>query len=198
MRTRIRAVIPLYPVVDFVAPAETKARTRRFKPALGGFRARKDDFLLSMTDMFSWAYVAAGQRCDHALLSPYFAAREAFPKNVFLIGCEMDLLGQEAWRMACKLAGRKVPLVEDPMGREEPVGKGELILEGDERFAFEERVDGGIYRWLLVPDTIHGFDQKIESFADDELLQDARIKTGKVISIIGEWLHSGPFDEVLK
>jgi hypothetical protein len=184
--------------VDFVAPAESKAHTRRFKPGYTGFRARENDYLLAMSDLFSWAYVTPGQRCDHALLSPYYASRDAFPRNIFLIGCEMDMLGQEAWRMACKLAGRKVPKVDEPMGREEPTGKGELILEGDERFAFEDRVDGGIYRWLLVPDMIHGFDQKIDVMADAELLEDARIKTEKVISLIGEWLHSGPFDESSK
>ncbi|KAK0642051.1 Alpha/Beta hydrolase protein [Cercophora newfieldiana] len=177
VRTRIRAVVPIYPVVDFVAPAEIKARTRRFKPSVGGFRARESDHLLALTDMFSWAYVNPGLRCDHALLSPYYASRESFPRSVFLIGCEMDILGQEAWRMACKLAGREVPAVEEPMGREEPAGKGELILHGDERFAFEERLD------LLM---------------DPELMEDARIKTEKVISLVGEWLYAGPFKEVEK
>ncbi|KAK0620613.1 Alpha/Beta hydrolase protein [Immersiella caudata] len=193
VRTRICAVIPLYPVVDFVAPAETKAKTRRFKPELGGFRAKEKDLLVPVTNTFSWAYVRSGQRIDHTLLSPYYAEREAFPRGVFLIGCEMDILGQEAWRMACKLAGRKIPAVEEAMGRREPAGVGELILEGDERFSFEERVGGGWYRWLLVPDTIHGFDQKMQGVKDRELVEDARMKTEKVISVIGEWLFSGPF-----
>jgi len=196
VRTRIRAVVPLYPIVDYVAPAETKIATRRYKPTLGGFRARQNDYLVGMSDVFNWAYVASGQRCNHPLLSPFHAEREALPKNVFVIGCEMDMLGQEAWRLACKLAGRKAPALEDPIGKEEVVGKGELILEGDERFSFEERVNGGIYRWLLVPDTIHGFDQPgIESFVrDKELMEDAKIKTDKVITLIGEWLLSGPLD----
>jgi len=197
VRSRVRAVVPLYPVVDFVAPSSIKVRTRRYKPTLGGFRAKESDYLMSMADVFNWAYVDAGQPCNHTLLSPYFAEREAFPPNVFVIGAEMDMLGQEGWRFACKLAGRKIPALEEPIGREEPVGKGELILDGDEKFAFEERTeDGRWYRWLLVPDTIHGFDQKIDSLVRDrELCEDARMKTEKIIGLIGDWLLEGPFAE---
>ncbi|KAK4443652.1 hypothetical protein QBC34DRAFT_416710 [Podospora aff. communis PSN243] len=197
IRTRVAAVVALYPVVDFAAPVETKLSTRRFKPEVGGFRAKEKDSLLSVADAFSWAYVRPGQRIDHTLLSPYYAEREAFPRGVFLIGCEMDILGQEAWRMACKLAGKKIPAVGEVMGRRKPGEVGELILEGDERFAFEERVGGCWYRWLLVPDMIHGFDQKME-MKDQTLVEDARMKKEKVISVIGEWLFSGPFGKTAK
>ncbi|KAK5652217.1 hypothetical protein OQA88_10714, partial [Cercophora sp. LCS_1] len=192
IRSSIRAVIPLYPVVDFVPESKIKVTTRRWKPELGGFRAREADYLMSMAGTFNWAYVKPGQRCDHPLLSPYYAEREMFPRGVFMIGCELDMLGQEAWRMACKLAGREVPAVEQAMGREE-VCDG-LLVEGDERFGFEERVEGGWYKWLLVPDVIHGFDQQIGSFVRDEgCMKDARGKAEKVIEIIGEWLIEGPF-----
>jgi hypothetical protein len=113
-----------------------------------------------------------------------------------MIACEMDMLAHEAWRMACKLAGRRIPALDEPVGREETVGKGRLITEGDERFAWEETMeDGSRYRWLLVPDTIHGFDQdNIDGLTggDGVFMEDARIKTAKTIDLIGEWLLSGP------
>ncbi|KAK3933711.1 hypothetical protein QBC46DRAFT_359509 [Diplogelasinospora grovesii] len=190
VRSGVQAVIPLYPVVDFLTKADQKARARRYKPALGGFRARESDFLLSMSAIFNWAYLPPGHRYDDPLLSPYYATRETLPPNVFVIGCELDMLGHEDWRLACKLAGRREPGMDEVLGKEEVVGKGELVLD-DERFAFAS--DDGRYRWLLVPDTIHGFDQNISAMVRDEkLMEDARMKTDKVIGIIGEWLLSGP------
>jgi hypothetical protein len=71
---------------------------------------------------------------------------------------------------------------------------GEMVLDGDERYAWEDEASG--VRWLLVPDTVHGFDHKIESVVKDEvLMEDARIKTEKTMQIIGEWLLEGPFKD---
>lgn len=198
VRSRVAAVVPLYPAVDFVTGAEAKARARPYKPALGGFRARDRDFLLAMTDTFQWAYVSPGQRCDDPLLSPLYAAPETLPRNVFIIACELDLLAAEAQRMACKLTGRRVPDVEEKVGDEQPLEPGVVITEGDERFAWEHRTeDGRRYRWLLVPDTIHGFDQdNIGGMVKDAVtMEDARIKTTKVIDLIGKWLLDGPFGQ---
>jgi acetyl esterase/lipase len=195
LQGKIRAAVPLYPLVDYGPPEATKARGRRYKPSLGGFRGRDTDFLLAMTGLFDWAYLTPGQRCDDPLLSPYYADRGALPKNIFMVACELDLLAPEAWRMACKLAGKRVPALDEVVGCEETVGKGVLITGGDERFAWEEtREDGSRYRWLLVPDTIHGFDQdNIEGLARDPvLMEDARIKRDKVIDLIGRWLLDGP------
>ncbi|KAK3390006.1 Alpha/Beta hydrolase protein [Podospora didyma] len=190
VRARVHALVPIYPVADWVSSNELKARTRRYKPELGGHRAGPRDYLMGMVPLFSWAYVTAGQRLDDPLLSPYFVPRERLPGNVFIVGCEMDMLAGEAWRMACKLADRPVPEVTEAVGCQEVVaGKGELILEGDERFSFEDRVDSGRYRWLLVPDTVHGFDHEIDVMVKDpECMADARIKADKLISIVGEWL----------
>ncbi|KAG7288268.1 hypothetical protein NEMBOFW57_007799 [Staphylotrichum longicolle] len=195
LQGRIRAAVPLYPLVDYGPADAVKARGRRYKPALGGFRARPTDFLLAMTGVFSWAYVKPGQRCDDPLLSPFYADRGQLPRSIFVIACELDLLAPEAWRMACKLAGKRVPGLDEVVGCEETVGKGVLITEGDERFAWEKTTeDGSRYRWLLVPDTIHGFDQdNINALARDPVfLEDARIKTTKEIDLIGRWLLDGP------
>ncbi|KAK4222291.1 Alpha/Beta hydrolase protein [Podospora fimiseda] len=195
IRPLIKAAIPLYPIVDWVPPQDVKSQTRRYKPSLGGFRAKDKDFLLALSGLFNWAYVSAGQDCMDPFLSPIYAQREHLPKNVFMVGCEMDMLGQEAWRMICGLAGRRVPLIEEVIGREAIVGHGELITEGDERYSWEEfdESDGTRYKWLLVPDQVHGFDQdSIGNFAvgDGEMLRDARAKRDKVIGKLGEWLVS--------
>lgn len=86
-----------------------------------------------------------------------------------------------------------MPGMGEPVGSEEAAGEGELVLD-DERFALEGKSeDGGSCRWLLVPDVIHGYDDPIHKGNDDaEMLKDARIKTDKVISIVGEWLLAGP------
>ncbi|KAF6802763.1 alpha beta hydrolase fold protein, partial [Colletotrichum musicola] len=63
-----------------------------------------------------------------------------------------------------------------------------------ERFHFEvSGADGSRYKWLLVPDTIHGFDQNIAALVrDPELVEDAEIKTQKTMKIIGEWVLKAP------
>jgi hypothetical protein len=52
-------------------------------------------------------------------------------------------------------------------------------------------------RWLLVPDTVHGFDQSLIGLVarDKVLVEDATIKTEKTMGIIGEWLLEGPFKD---
>lgn len=195
IRPLIKAVIPLYPVVDFVTPQSLKSQSRRYKPSLGGFRARDKDYLLVLSGLFNWAYVNPGQDCRDPLLSPVHARRQDLPRNIFMVGCEMDMLCQEAWRMICGLAGRRVPLLEEVVGREAVAGLGELITEGDERFCWEEKQhdgvnDGAKYKWLLVPDQIHGFDQEnIGSLARDKgMMEDAKVKREQVMRMIGEWL----------
>ena len=122
------------------------------------------------------------------------------PDNIFVIGCEMDLLCHEAWRFASRLGGREVPGWDEKVGREDVSPRGELVLEGDEKFAWEvvKDADGGKQkrvRWLLVPDAVHAFDQDLSLLAggDNEVIEDAKIKAGKVIGIIGEWLGNGAF-----
>jgi hypothetical protein len=70
-----------------------------------------------------------------------------------------------------------------------------LITEGDERFSWEKTMDDGSrYKWLLVPDTIHGFDMDNIGFLtrDPACTEDSRIKTPKVIDMVGQWLLDGP------
>jgi acetyl esterase/lipase len=188
---RLQAVVPLYPIVDFTISAEVKAKSRRYKPELGGFRARSADYLLGMAPKFNWAYLPKHQDLQDPILSPAFAESAALPPHIFMIGCEMDMLVHEGWRLISRLAGRESTAAV--VGQEALAPVGGLIVD-DPRFHFEEKRLGGSYKWLLVPDTIHGFDQTIESLVNDPaLMDDAKQKQEKVMRMIGEWLLSCPF-----
>ncbi|KAJ6453121.1 Alpha/Beta hydrolase protein [Mycena sanguinolenta] len=194
VRSRLHAIVPLYPSLDRTVDGVTKARLRRYKPSLGGFRARPRDMLLNASVFFSWCYLPVGQKYRDPLISPLYAPHDVLPKQIFVIACELDFLAHEAWRFASKLAGRMEPGMDEPVGRVDPVGKGELILD-DERFHFEAKTaDGGNYRWLLVPDAVHGFDEPriSELSRDTAMAEDTAMKREKVISMIGEWLLAGP------
>ncbi|KAJ7192394.1 Alpha/Beta hydrolase protein [Mycena pura] len=189
---KIKAVVPLYPVVDFTLPWEVKTASRRYKQALGGYRGKGRDVVGGMGAVFNWAYLPLGTDLRDPGVSALFAPRESLPDHIFILAAELDMLAQEAWRAACLWGNKQVPGLAEVPGKEEVVGKGELVLD-DERFGWEEK---GI-RWLLVPDTVHGFDQNIGSVVRDEvLMEDARIKTEKTRGIIGQWLLQGPLKEL--
>lgn len=189
LRESLTAVVAMYPATDFSAKTAQKVRTRQYKPALGGARGWTRDLLQDISPLFGWAYVNPGTDTRDPLLSPVYADRQALPKRVWLVGCELDLLAHDAWRLAARLAGRPVPGMEQKVGQEETAPRGELILEGDERFAWEKEVAGGEYRWLLVPDVLHGFDMPLPEMGG-ELTErkDAAIKTEKLMGMIAEWL----------
>lgn len=195
VRDRITAgCVPIYPVVDLSLPSVAKAPTRRYKPALGGTRGASSDFLLPFAPLFDWSYIPTGQDLRDPLLSPYFAERSRFPRRVWLIGCELDLLGHEAWRLACKLAGREEPGMDEPIGQADLVegGKpGALVTKGDERYAFEAHDGFGEVKWLCVPDACHGFDMAEQMKGDAEMVQDGNLKRDALIKMTGEWLYGG-------
>ncbi|KAH8721641.1 Alpha/Beta hydrolase protein [Ilyonectria robusta] len=191
------AVVAMYPVADFSTEDAQKANTRRYKPSLGGFRAAQTDYLRNMAPIFNWAYLPFQQDLCDPLLSPVFAARDALPRRVFVIGCEMDMLAHEAWRLVSKLAERKVPDLNEAVGREAVADKqGQLVLD-DERFHWETQLGEGnekaTYRWLLVPDMIHGFDQQIGRMVKDPgLMEDAGARTKECMQLIGDWVFPSP------
>ncbi|KAK4207659.1 Alpha/Beta hydrolase protein [Rhypophila decipiens] len=191
----ISSVVPIYPVVDFTIPTEAKLKLRQYKPLLGGFRGKPTDFLAGMAPIFDWAYIPANENLTKPELSPYFAEKDTLPKNLFMVACELDMLGHEAWRFANKFAGRTIPGLEERIGREEIGDWGKAVVEGDERFGWEVTDDGENRRvkWLLVPDTVHGFDQDLTVMVggDKEVLEDAKLKTEELIGVIGGWLEEG-------
>lgn len=192
VRDRITAgIVPIYPVADFSITPEQKAATRRYKPALHGARGKTQDPLLKLADAFDWAYIPVGHDLRDPLLSPVFVDRAALPRRVWVIGCELDMLGHEAWRLACRLTGRQVPALDQPIGQEAPEESGKLgalITTGDQRFAWEEKSRDGEVKWLCVADAGHGFDMPGALGADEKTSEDGRLKRDEIIRQAGEWL----------
>ncbi|RGP74616.1 hypothetical protein FSPOR_1193 [Fusarium sporotrichioides] len=190
---RIKTVIPMYPVVDVSVVQEYKMQTRQYKPSLGGFRAKPVDYLARLSPFFDAAYTLAGQDFQDPLLSPIYAPKEQLPPNMFVLADELDMLANESWRMICRLSGRQVE--EQTVGRKHVGPPGKLILD-DEKFSFEVKKHNGNYRWLLIPDQIHGYDHydSLELLhGDKELSKDAELKTREAQKLIGKWLFEGPF-----
>lgn len=190
----LTSVVALYPICDFTVTHHQKSRLRRYKPAVGGFRAKETDYMLSMAPMIDWSYVPQGTELRNPLLSPYFADHDMLPQRIFIIGCELDMYAHEAWRTISKLAGRDVPSWETPVGREGHFDMGYIHKDSD-RFHFEQTYnDGSSYKWLLVPDTIHNFDQRIGGvIRDTEFRADAEQKSETVMKEIGDWLAEAPY-----
>ncbi|KAI3399456.1 hypothetical protein diail_6718 [Diaporthe ilicicola] len=192
VRERITAgIVPIYPVTDLSIKPEQKARTRQYKPALHGARGSTQDPLLKLADAFDWSYIPVGQDLRDPLLSPVYAERASFPKRVWIIGCELDMLGHEAWRLACRLSGRQVPGLDQRIGQEAPEESGKLgalITTGDQRFAWEEKNRDGEIKWLCVADAAHGFDMPGALGADEKTSEDGKLKRDAIIRMAGEWL----------
>jgi acetyl esterase/lipase len=186
-----QAVAPIYPPVDLsVGPAE-KIKRRYYKTGLSaGLRSATSDYLLPAAPSFDWSYIPYHQDLRDPLLSPIYADRGSLPPHIFVVGCELDMLGHEAWRFACKLTGRPEPKPGQKPGQQQPATeKGHLILT-DEQFAFEQVQAGDTsIRWLLIPDQVHGFDHiSPRMHGSEESVQDAESKTEECQAILGDWL----------
>ncbi|CAK7232212.1 hypothetical protein SEUCBS140593_008186 [Sporothrix eucalyptigena] len=195
MQGRLRAVVPVYPVVDFSIQTPTKVLHRYYKPGMVGFRGNKVDFLSHFAPTFNWSYLPKGFKNEDLktpLLSPTYLPKKSLPSYIFLMAAELDMLSHEAWEMACKLAGRAPP-AQPQSGSSEEHPPNQLILD-DERFAFEERTPTSSYKWLLVPDAVHAFDMNIvERYKSDDMYKDAQAKRRLCMTMIHDWLFSGPF-----
>ncbi|KAI1843807.1 hypothetical protein JX266_010066 [Neoarthrinium moseri] len=185
------AALPIYPSVDQSILLGERAKRRHYKPDLKGILGQSKDMLAPYTPIFKWSYINPGQDLRDPLLSPYFAPRDSLPPHIYIVAAELDQLGHEAWRMACKLSGRPEPKAEDKVGQAQPaVQKGALILD-NERYAFQHKSPSGQHvGWLLVPDQVHGFDHLPERwFGDAGSFQDSQIKTAQYQKLLSEWLH---------
>jgi acetyl esterase/lipase len=182
-----KAVIPVYPPLDFSEEARTKVDRRPYKPSLPGIRGRRD-WVINEAPIFSWAYIPYGSNLRDPLISPCFAKRADLPGNVFIIAAELDYLAYEALQLACRLTG-KGELTASMAGRPEAAVTQELELM-DERFHWEDGEKG--VRWLLVPDVVHAFDMHVGATiaCDRASVLDAEAKTVKYMKIVGDWLVS--------
>lgn len=195
MQGRLRAVVPIYPAVDFSIPTRKKVLHRHYKPSMKGFRGKKVDLLGRIALVFNWSYLPKGAKTQDLvapLLSPTYVPKKDLPSYIFIVAAELDMLSHEAWQMACKLADRPPPS-DAKSGSAEVHPDNALILD-DERFAFEERTPTSSYKWLLVPDAVHGFDMTVaEAFKSDVMYPDTQIKRKLCMDMIHEWLYSGPW-----
>ncbi|CAK7212168.1 hypothetical protein SCUCBS95973_001350 [Sporothrix curviconia] len=195
IKERISAVVPVYPVTDFSIQSSSKVLHRQYKSAMPGFRGMAVDFLSRISAVFNWAYLPSGFRNEDLkmpLLSPAYLPKESIPPYVFIVAAELDMLSHEAWGMACKLAGRPPPA--QPVSGSPEIHPPHALILNDERFTFEERTPTSSYKWLLVPDTIHAFDMSyVQNFKMDPMYQDAMAKRRICMSMMHEWLFSGPF-----
>lgn len=211
------AAVSVYGYLDLSVPPADKLASRPYKRSLDKPRGDDVDALSALVPTFDWSYVPYGQDLRDPLLSPIFAPRENLPPFVGLVAAELDMLAHESWRMACRLArdgvaaarGRDAARKYDPLpdlksedaalrvcGRKEVAAvRGELEIarsagEVDRRFAFEENWQGGGVKWLLVPDALHGFDNKHirEIMGGDETMKDAEAKTRAEMDELGRWL----------
>ncbi|KAG7111762.1 Arylesterase like protein [Verticillium longisporum] len=184
-----RAVIPIYPPLDFSVAVPDKKPSRRYKEGLlPGLRGERRDYVADLAPLFDWAYIPYGHDLRDPLLSPWHAKKEDLPANIFVVAAELDFLASEAWTWATRLAGRE-PVSGIP-GRPEVAKTQELEL-ADERFAWTSEDGGGSKRWLLVPDVLHAFDMHPSSamVSDAVTLRDGNAKAVKVIRVLGEWLQ---------
>jgi acetyl esterase/lipase len=128
LRGRIKAVVPWYPITDWVTKTEQKLKTRPYK------NPGDKDSLEWTGKLFNYGYCLPGTNLRDPLLSPSFARREDLPNWIFMVAAEYDKLANEAKEMMFRLAG-----IEKPSDEEE--------------YAFEKKG----YRWRLVRDVEHGF-----------------------------------------
>ena len=185
------ALLPVYAATDMEVPTSERLKRRYYQPELRpSARGLPTDFLATMSPIFKWSYVNPGQDLKDPLLSPIHAARETLPPNIYVVAAELDQLGHENWRLACKLAGRSEPTPDNTVGQKLPAKQeGTLILD-DERFAWQQDGPDGSIRWLLIPDQIHGFDHMPPRwFKHLPSWEDAQTKTEQYQKLLAEWLH---------
>ncbi|KAH0524244.1 hypothetical protein TsFJ059_006776 [Trichoderma semiorbis] len=201
------AVMCVAGVLDLSIPTERKLENRYHKPALKPSKRGGKDSLGPVMPALCWGYVPYGVDLCNPLLSPGYADLSMLPAHVGLVGAELDFLAHEAWRLACRLSREGAGVdhgTPDPESREtqwrivgqEQVHSGSPLRglgEGvsDERFAFEEHWQGGGVKWLLVPDVLHGFDNRFYREMDirREDIQDAEVKTEAYMRELGTWLR---------
>jgi hypothetical protein len=201
------AAISVAGVLDLSTSTEDKLENRYYKPTLKPSKRGDKDSLGPVMPALCWGYVPDGIDLYNPLLSPGYADRADLPPYIGMVGSELDFLAHEAWRFACRLSregagvdhGSPDPDSKDAQWR--VVGQAGVhsgsplrgLEEGasDERFAFEENWEGGGVKWLLVPDVLHGFDNRFYREMDtrQEDIRDAEIKTAAYLKEIGTWLR---------
>lgn len=160
IRKSIKAIVAYYPSTNSAMDTANKIKRQNLDPS------RKDS-LHWMAYMFSLGYIKPGTNRADPLLSPIFAKRENLPEKIYILGCEFDMLCNEAHDMADDLAehenGEQIDL---PQGRKGWT-KGNL-------------------KWEMLEGVEHGFNQR---FHDAE----AKKKTAAMHQGVADWLRKEVF-----
>lgn len=166
LRDKLRGVVSWYPVTDAMIPCSEKVTTRPYP------RAGEVDMLEKDYDMFLRAYAPRDALSDPGL-SPTYTSRENLPKDLLIVGAELDLLCKEAAVMAGKYAGVDVDSL--------------WARDVAEKFGFEAP---GI-RWLCVQNARHGFTHSIVNFGAEGKKR-TEVARQHYLEIC-RWLTDGPF-----
>ncbi|KAK6496665.1 hypothetical protein TWF481_001655 [Arthrobotrys musiformis] len=105
LKGKIQTIVPIYPVLDFTMTTQEKL-SHRPKDA-------PPDVLRNMGDFFSYGYIPRGTDRENPSLSPLFAKAEDLPENIYLVGCEYDMLNIDAKKFYEKFGKVKKNLVFD-------------------------------------------------------------------------------------
>lgn len=92
LQGKIGGVVPFYPPVDFTTPIKQAMATR---PKEAG-----PDILENLGDMFNHGYFADDQDLKNPQLSVKYAERAKLPPKLYIIGCDFDMLCENAEVMA--------------------------------------------------------------------------------------------------
>lgn len=128
LKGKVKAVVPWYPVTDWVTKTAEKLKTRPYR------KPGDVDSLQWTGKLFNYGYIPAGQDLRDPLLSVGLAKKEDLPEWIFTVAAEYDMLANESREMMYRLAGIESPTEE-------------------EKYAFEKSG----YRFKLVREVDHGF-----------------------------------------
>ncbi|KAK6522624.1 hypothetical protein TWF281_002061 [Arthrobotrys megalospora] len=103
LRGKIQTIFPIYPVLDFTMTTKEKLASRP--------KNAPPDVLRTMGDFFSFGYIPRGTDRENPSLSPLFAKAEDLPENIYLVGCEYDMLNIDAKKFYQKFGKVKKNIV---------------------------------------------------------------------------------------
>ncbi|KAH6649119.1 Alpha/Beta hydrolase protein [Truncatella angustata] len=99
LKDRIKVLVTFQPLTD--RSGEARGSYPKAMP-WGG-----PDDMEKTRALSDWGFPSPGQDMRERLLSPYYATRADIPQPVFFITGSADMLCQEAYLLACKLASRQ-------------------------------------------------------------------------------------------
>jgi acetyl esterase/lipase len=159
---RIKGVVAFYPPTVGKRPLDT---------------ANLTDMLVHMLPLFTWAYILEGQDIRDPLLAPLYAKRENLPSKLFILGCEYDILCNEARDFAEKMAKA-----------EGDTQKKEL---GNGRVGWES----GNITWEELKGLEHGFNQLRNHQSKPEVKKVWTERTEEMHANVAKWLFKEIYGE---